>query len=160
MAVPLFGAYGRALSGQKAEIDERIELSSGAKKIEVTCVTEKGAEAFRAFAKAQYTEKVRGDLYLLGFGVSRYRAPALTLKYATKDTEDLAARLQRGLLLCSAACDRCGGRSATGRRVDLRSVCPSCCCIRALAAAIAGGLIARHSLRATVQQWHRGLALY
>ena len=76
MAVPLFGAYGRALSGQKAEIDERIELSSGAKKIEVTCVTEKGAEAFRAFAKAQYTEKVRGDLYLLGFGVSRPRVDA------------------------------------------------------------------------------------
>ena len=93
--VPLFGAYGKPVEGRAATLTERIELTSGPNKIEVTCMNVAGAESWRAMTTAQYDEEVLGDLYFIGFGVSKYRDQRLNLRYAHKDAEDLA-RLVRG----------------------------------------------------------------
>ncbi|MBU0756339.1 MAG: caspase family protein, partial [Planctomycetes bacterium] len=88
--VPLYGSYGKTVSGNKASLSETIDLTAGTNKIEVTCVNDAGAEAFRAITYADCSEADRGDLYFIGFGVSRYRNPELNLKYADKDVMDLA----------------------------------------------------------------------
>ena len=88
--VPLFGAYGKPVEGRTATLRERIELTSGTNKIEVTCMNVAGAEAWRAMTVAQYDGEVLGDLYFIGFGVSKYRDRGLNLRYAHKDAEDLA----------------------------------------------------------------------
>lgn len=41
--VPIYGAYGKELSGQSAEIVERVELTSGENKIEASCLDAGGA---------------------------------------------------------------------------------------------------------------------
>ena len=91
--VPIFGAYGRELddaaAGGRTTLTERIELSAGENKIEVSCMNEAGAEAFRPVVYASYDGPVERDLYYIGFGVSEYRDESLDLRYAHKDAEDL-----------------------------------------------------------------------
>lgn len=87
--VPIFGAYGKPISGQSQTLSEKIELTAGDNKIEVTCMNEKGAESYRALTYATYNEPVKGDLYYLAFGVSKYQDEKLNLKYADKDATDL-----------------------------------------------------------------------
>jgi len=93
--VPLFGAYGKPLSGMKAEAAERVELTAGENKIEVSCLNSRGAESYRALAFADYKGEAAGDLYFLGFGVSKYKDSSLDLQYADKDAKDLAALFSR-----------------------------------------------------------------
>ena len=88
--VPIFGAYGKEIAGKSVSKTERIELTQGKNKIEVTCINEAGAESHRALASADYNEKVKGDLYYIGFGVSKYKDSNLNLEYAAKDAKDLA----------------------------------------------------------------------
>ena len=89
--VPLFGAYGKDITGQNnLSLSENIELTSGTNKIEISCINEKGAESFRALTYANYNETVKGDLYYIGFGVSKYQNPAYNLAYADKDAMDLS----------------------------------------------------------------------
>jgi hypothetical protein len=92
--VPLFGAYGKTISGRTFRGKERIELTAGQNKIEIACLNEAGAESYRTLNYAYYDEDTVGNLYFVGFGVSRYRDPALNLKYAAKDAEDLAVLFQ------------------------------------------------------------------
>ncbi|MBN2036291.1 MAG: caspase family protein [Chitinispirillaceae bacterium] len=89
--VPLYGAYGKQIQGRSVTLTERVELISGDNKIEVSCMNEKGAESFRALTYATYATPVKGDLYFIGFGVSKYRDKTLDLAYAHKDVLDLAA---------------------------------------------------------------------
>ncbi|OGR72683.1 MAG: hypothetical protein A2089_14310 [Elusimicrobia bacterium GWD2_63_28] len=89
--VPLFTAYGRQLSGGSFSGTERIELTPGKNKIEVTATNAAGAEAYRAQAYADYAGKARGNLYYLAFGISKYQKPELALSYADKDAKDLEA---------------------------------------------------------------------
>ncbi len=93
--VPLFGAYGKDLSGRSATLNERIELTTDENKIEVSAVNEAGAESYRALTGKTYSQKIKGNLYFLGFGVSRYKNQNLNLKYAHKDALDLSSLLQR-----------------------------------------------------------------
>jgi len=88
--VPLFGAYGREITGKAFSGRERVELTGGANKIEVTAINAAGAEAFRAITSVAYEKKTKGDLYYLAFGVSRYKDGTLNLNYADKDARDLA----------------------------------------------------------------------
>jgi hypothetical protein len=88
--VPLFGAYGKEISGHAIDLTDRIELSSGENKIEISCMNEKGAESYRELAYATYDKPVQSDLYYIGFGVSKYQNPQLNLQYADKDAADLA----------------------------------------------------------------------
>ncbi len=87
--VPIFGSYGKPVSGNNKTVKENVELSSGKNKIEITCLNEKGAESFRAMTMADYGTKVKGDLYYIGFGISKYKDDSLNLKYADKDARDL-----------------------------------------------------------------------
>ncbi len=88
--VPLFGAYGKKVSGQKKIINEEIELSEGNNKIEVSCYNAIGFESYRAITYVDYQKKNTNDLYFIGFGVSQYKNKDLNLKYAHKDVTDLA----------------------------------------------------------------------
>jgi WD40 repeat protein len=87
--VPLFGAYGKKITGRRAEIKERIQLTEGENKIEVSCMNAAGAESYRPAVYAGYDRKVEGDLYFIGFGVSEYENTELNLRYADRDAEDL-----------------------------------------------------------------------
>ena len=88
--VPLFGALGRPAAGRTARVRERVRLCPGENKIEVSCMSSGGAEAFRPSVYATYGGPARGDLYFVGFGVSNYLDGKLDLDYAHKDAEDLA----------------------------------------------------------------------
>jgi len=88
--VPIFGAYGQEISGKFISKKERIELTQGKNKIEITCINEVGSESYRALASADYKEQTVGDLYYIGFGVSKYKDSNLNLAYAAKDAKDLA----------------------------------------------------------------------
>ena len=88
--VPIFGAYGKEIAGKSVLKTERIELTHGKNKIEVTCINEAGAESHRALTSADYNEKVKSDLYYIGFGISEYKDSSLNLEYAAKDAKDLA----------------------------------------------------------------------
>lgn len=88
--VPVYGAYGKEISKKNITLKDEVELTAGENKIEITCINEKGAESYRALAYVQYSEKTRGSLYFLGFGVSKYKDKKLNLKYADKDVLDLA----------------------------------------------------------------------
>lgn len=93
--VPLFGATGKALSGQSLKATETIELNTGENKIEVSVLNNRGAESYRAMTTASYEKPVKGELYYLGFGVSDYQDTALNLKYAHKDAQDLEQALKQ-----------------------------------------------------------------
>ncbi|MBN2533420.1 MAG: caspase family protein [Spirochaetales bacterium] len=88
--VPLFGKYGKNRHEQSAVIEEKIELSSGENKIEVSCMNEKGAESYRVLEYETSTAVVKGNLYFISFGVSEYSNKELNLNYAHKDALDLA----------------------------------------------------------------------
>jgi WD40 repeat protein len=93
--VPLFSGHGKPVTGQQAQVDERIELGQGDNKVEISAFDSRGVEAFRAHWNAIYRSSARRDLYYIGFGVSHYLNPALNLRFADKDVLDLAAALQR-----------------------------------------------------------------
>ncbi len=88
--VPLFGGLGKKLANSHVLKTLRVELTSGRNKIEVACINAKGVESYRALRYIDYDKKTIGDLYYVGFGVSKYKDPALDLKYADKDAKDLA----------------------------------------------------------------------
>lgn len=89
--VPVHGANGTPLSGRRQFIDERVELSSGQNKIEVSTMNHAGVESLRDSRMVHYKPIATGNLYYLGFGVSTYKDPAFSLKYAAKDATDLEA---------------------------------------------------------------------
>lgn len=93
--VPIFGGLGKKLEGKKQEIFERVELSAGINKVEISCINEAGVESFRALTYSQYEKPVKKNLYYLGFGVSKYKNPALNLDYADKDATDLEITLKK-----------------------------------------------------------------
>ncbi|MCE9502100.1 MAG: caspase family protein, partial [Leptospira sp.] len=90
--VPLFGSKGKKTDGTKVFIEEQFQLTPGKNKIEVTCLNSRGAESLRSlvYLFSSYTPKEKGDLYYLGFGVSRYKNTELNLQFADKDAKDLA----------------------------------------------------------------------
>lgn len=88
--VPLFGVDGKEVLMKNVNLNERIELTNGKNKIEVSCINEKGTESFRALTFASYHGKTKRDLYLLAFGVSKYQNSAYNLQFADKDALDLA----------------------------------------------------------------------
>jgi WD40 repeat protein len=93
--VPLFGAYGKPVTGKKAVLKEQIELISGKNKIEISCLNDRGSESYRTLTMADYDNKVQGDLYFIGFGVSKYKNSNLNLKFAHQDAKDIAGALSK-----------------------------------------------------------------
>ena len=76
------------------EVSDRIELCNGFNKIEVSCINSKGAESPRALLGINHIKKSPVNLYLLAFGVSKYKDPSLNLQYAHKDALDLEKVMQ------------------------------------------------------------------
>ena len=96
--VPIFRGQGKSITGLKARVSERIELGQGENKIEISGFNSQGVEALRAHWSTIYrpeSKDLKHDLYYIGFGVSRYRTPALNLQFAHKDVLDLGAALER-----------------------------------------------------------------
>ncbi len=94
--VPILGAYGSSVPQGRFDFAEKVELTAGQNKIEVSCMNEKGVESFRALRYAEYNAVERGDLYYLGMGVSDYRSPQINdLSYAAKDATDLEAAFKK-----------------------------------------------------------------
>ena len=93
--VPVYGSYGKKVSGKKQEIYEQVELSNGKNKIEISCVNDRGAESYRSVFYAENDQKSIGDLYFIGFGVSNYKNSTLNLQYADQDVLDLADLFQK-----------------------------------------------------------------
>jgi WD40 repeat protein len=89
--VPLFGPEGKSLNGKEAILTQDLELTSGKNKIEVSCTNQAGLESLRSLSNFNYAPQVKGDLYFIGFGVSKYRDKSLNLLYAHKDAQDLSA---------------------------------------------------------------------
>jgi uncharacterized caspase-like protein len=93
--VPLYGAYGKPVSGNVDPVTETVALINGRNVIEVSCLNSKGVESVRAVASATCSDTLKGDLYFIGFGVSTYKDPKLNLQYAHKDMLDLAECLSK-----------------------------------------------------------------
>ena len=88
--VPLFGSLGKTISGDAASATERIELSAGDNKVEVSCMDASGAESFRVPQYFSWDGKTSPNLYFLAFGVSAYHDPSIrSLRYPAKDARDL-----------------------------------------------------------------------
>jgi WD40 repeat protein len=95
--VPLLRGQGKPVTGLSARVSERIELGSGENKVEIGAFNSQGVEALRAHWSTIYRpdpKDAKGDLYYIGFGISRYKNPALNLQFAQKDVLDLGAALQ------------------------------------------------------------------
>jgi len=89
--VAVYKDPGKKITGNHIILDERIELSAGENKIEVSCLNSKMAESYRDLTSVAWNEEIPGDLYFVGFGVSKYKDPELTLIYPHKDVRDLEA---------------------------------------------------------------------
>ncbi|MBN2443247.1 MAG: caspase family protein [Spirochaetales bacterium] len=87
--VPLFGPYGKPITGKQTSVTEMTELTSGPNKIEVSCLNMLGSESYRAVMFADYLGTVKGDLYFIGFGVSHYKDKHInTLRFSGHDIHD------------------------------------------------------------------------
>jgi hypothetical protein len=79
--VPLYRGFGLPISGSFRTITEKIELTEGDNKIEVSCLNDKGAESYRALTFANYKDTnqdarhLKPRLFYIGFGVSQYTLP-------------------------------------------------------------------------------------
>lgn len=83
------GGAGAALA-KKAAFHNTIELTSGLNRIEFSVYDDAGFESTRVSREVVVGEKPVGDLYFIGFGVSRYENTDFNLQYAHKDALDLA----------------------------------------------------------------------
>lgn len=92
--VPVHGATGKPVSGREASLTEKVELLSGDNKIEVGVTDADGVESIRDLRMARWQGTARGRLYLLAFGVSRYKDERLNLSWPHKDVLDLAELLK------------------------------------------------------------------
>ncbi len=86
--VPIYGK-GKNITGQSQKINEKVELTYGINKIEVSCFNEKATESYRDVVYFSYNKQVKPNLYFIGFGVSNYKNQTLNLQYAHQDALDL-----------------------------------------------------------------------
>ncbi len=87
--VPLLGADGSVIEGHHQRIEQKIELTGGRNKIEVVVMNRLGIESLRDSVILEHKSDQKGNLYYLGFGVSKYKDTAMNLRYASKDIKDL-----------------------------------------------------------------------
>jgi WD40 repeat protein len=93
--VPLHGGAGLPVEGRSVRLTERVMLSAGKNKVEVSAVNRLGMESLRVPIFSEYGGRPTGNLYFVGLGVSQYRDPRLNLRFADRDVTALAASLQR-----------------------------------------------------------------
>lgn len=88
--VPLTRVTGKALSGNRQSVPQRIELVGGDNKIEVSVRARNGLDSPRVTAEIPREPAAHRRIFYLGFGVSNYRDPSIqSADYAHKDAVDL-----------------------------------------------------------------------
>ncbi|CAN0542741.1 unnamed protein product, partial [Laminaria digitata] len=92
--VPLF-AGGKAIKGRHAKMRDKIELTEGTNRVEVSCTNDREVESFRAVRTFESKKKDVGSLWVLAFGVSVYQDDRLDLQFAHKDALDISDTLAR-----------------------------------------------------------------
>jgi hypothetical protein len=92
--VPVYGAYGKLLSNAIVQDSDDVPLCKGENKIEISCVDNNKTESLRDAIVVLNDKQTVPDLYVLAFGVSRYKNPAYNLAYADKDVRDLSSVLE------------------------------------------------------------------
>lgn len=91
--VPVYGTAGLSLApaAQAAERELEVPLVAGHNKIQVSTLNIQGAESLR---RTLYTTSSASrepwDVWIVAVGVSAYRNPRYTLRFAAKDAADLA----------------------------------------------------------------------
>jgi WD40 repeat protein len=98
--VPVFGLKGISIRENAVQEMEKIvnlSLSAGRNKIQVSCLNEKGVESLMKTFEVTYKpiRAKRPNLHLAVISVSDYANPAMKLKYARKDGQDLVRLFQR-----------------------------------------------------------------
>jgi hypothetical protein len=121
--VPLFAGIGKVVSGRKVRMKERVTLSQGNNKVEISALNERGIESLRTPVYAEYRDTAPGDLYFVGMGVSQYKDPKLNLQFAHQDVAALASLLrtpEEELEEQRPASRDCGRFFASGGRAQRR----------------------------------------
>ena len=93
--VPQYPGLGKPVDGRTVQLSDRIQLSQGKNKIEVSAFNRLGVESLRAPLYVEYTSTTAGNLYFVGLGVSKYRDARLNLKFADNDVVTMAAAFSR-----------------------------------------------------------------
>jgi WD40 repeat protein len=89
--VALYDGFGKDVSGTKLSFTEKFKLTQGENRIEVSALNTGGQESFRALSIVKGPEKLRRELYFVGFGVSAYTDKDIPdLVYANKDAKELS----------------------------------------------------------------------
>ncbi len=88
--VPLFDLRGRPIQGRHQRLEVEVELLEGSNKIEIGARSIDGVESLRDFRIVEHKRDDLPDLYVLAFGVSRYKNSQYDLSYPDKDARDLA----------------------------------------------------------------------
>jgi WD40 repeat protein len=93
--VPLFGTKGKSIRGQgfdSLQVNEKVVLSSGLNKIQVSCHNERGIESYKETKEITFNpgKSLKPDLYYIAISTSKYEQSQYNLKYAVKDGTDLA----------------------------------------------------------------------
>jgi WD40 repeat protein/uncharacterized caspase-like protein len=93
--VPVPSSHGIQLHGAEATLDVPLGLVPGDNKIQISALDRAGLESERQTYRVFRTgSPTLPTLHVLAIGISRYRDQQLTLTYARKDAEDLAAALR------------------------------------------------------------------
>lgn len=98
--IPVFGIPGISLRDHNLQENSQLinlTLSGGRNKIQVSCLNEKGVESLLQTTEITYKASgiIRPNLYLAVISVSDYANPAMNLKYARKDGQDLVSLLKK-----------------------------------------------------------------
>ncbi len=96
--VPLQSRYGLTVQKGKTDLNfiKEIELVSGQNTISIVAVNEDGVESLEETFEIQYEplHKRKKRLVYAGIGVSAYADTSMNLRFAAKDVNDIAERLQ------------------------------------------------------------------
>jgi WD40 repeat protein len=94
--VQLFEPGGRKVTGTRAHVRERIELSAGINRVEVTARSNYGIESLRDTRDISCPASYSNRLYYLGFGVAKYKQPMIAgVKFADDDARALEQLFKR-----------------------------------------------------------------
>ncbi|MEO9533624.1 MAG: caspase family protein [Crocinitomicaceae bacterium] len=89
--VPLYGRKGIKIE-QNINVYEdvlEIDLIAGENKIEVSVLNDAGVESLRETIYITNSNTAKGDVYVVGVGVSNYQDQNYNLNYAAKDAQDM-----------------------------------------------------------------------
>ena len=95
--VPVFGRKGKPISKNVKQYEEvvSIDLIGGENKIEVSVLNDAGVESLRETIYISNKSQSKGDVYVVGMGVSSYQDENYNLNYAAKDAKDIIDLFKR-----------------------------------------------------------------